>query len=73
MQLINFPQPDTIVQEHVVAVLEGALAAAKEGNITSVIIVTLDDRGEEDEVCVVGATDGWTQTAGMLMAAQRSL
>ena len=73
MQVLTFPQPETVVQQQVIDLLEGALAAAKEGNITSVIVVSLDDRGEDDAVGVMVATDGWTQTAGMLMAAQKAL
>ena len=73
MQVLTFPQPETVVQQQVIDLLEGALAAAKEGNITSVIVVSLDDRGEDDAVGVMAATDGWTQTAGMLMAAQKAL
>jgi hypothetical protein len=74
MQVLNFPQPDpNAPQEHVVEVLEAALAMARAGEITSVMVITLDDRGDSDQVGVLGATDGWTQTAGMLMAAQRSI
>jgi len=73
MQVISFPTPENVVEEHVVAALETALEQAKKGEIASVVVITLDDRGEQDSIGLIGATDGWTQTAGMLLAAQRSI
>jgi hypothetical protein len=73
MQVLSFPTPESVVQEQVVAVIEEALAAAKRGEVSSVLVVTLDDSSGSDSIGCYAATDGWTQTAGMLMAAQRTL
>lgn len=73
MQLIQFPQPEDIVQQQVVDLLEEALAAAKAGDITSVVLVRLSDADDVESVGVMVATDSWTQTAGMLVAAQKAL
>jgi hypothetical protein len=73
MQLIQFPSPDSAVQEQVVNLLEAALDLARQGEVTSVLVVLLDDRDEDDSVSVMAATDGWVQTAGMLAAANKAL
>lgn len=73
MQLLKFPDPETVVQEHVVEMLEAALEMARRGEVMAAIVVVMDDRGEEDSVGVLKATDGWVQTAGMLAAASRAL
>ena len=73
MQILSFPTPESVVQEQVVSVLEEALEAARRGEVSSVLIVTLDDSSETDSIGFYAATDSWTQTAGMLVAAQRAL
>jgi hypothetical protein len=73
MQVLTFPTPETVVQEQVVALLESILESAKAGEVSSVLVVTLDDRDETDSVGVYSAADSWVQTAGLLMAAQRAL
>jgi hypothetical protein len=73
MQVLSFPSPESVVQEQVVSVLEDALAAAKRGEVSSVVVVTLDDSDDTDSIGFYAATDSWTQTAGMLVAAQRAL
>lgn len=73
MQLLKFPTPETVVQEQVVALLEAALEMARQGEVVSALIVLMDDRGEDDSVSVMAATDGWVQTAGMLAAANKAL
>lgn len=73
MQLLKFPNPETVVQEQVVTLLETALELARQGEVISAIVVLMDDRGDEDIVTVMAATDGWVQTAGMLAAANKGL
>jgi hypothetical protein len=73
MQLLQFPNPEAIVQQQVVELLESALDMAKRGEIVSTVVIVLDDRGEEDSVGMMVATDGWVQTAGMLAAASKAL
>ena len=76
MQLLTVPtqeQDEAEVQAHLVQALEHALEIAKAGDMTSVVVVYLDGRGEEDSIGVVSATDSWIQTAGMLVAAQREI
>jgi hypothetical protein len=72
MQVINFPAPEAVIQEEVIAVLERALELAREGKATSAIVLLLHD-DEEGDQCLDAliSTDSAIQTLGMLAQAQR--
>ena len=74
MQLLTFPQPrETPTADHVIKMLEETLERAKRGEITAAVIVTLDDRGEDDDLDMLAAVDSRMQAAGMLAIAQTAI
>lgn len=70
MQVLQFPNPENASQDHLIEMLESALARARNGEMTQAVLVETD---ADENVGMSITADTTLEAIGMLTVAQRMI